>query len=128
VDPPIWRVYRAGVCGAWYTEAWQQRLNHNHGWVQADGAPSVIGSRTNQKPLPDAIYPQDNCAETAEAEMSPGPRRAHVCTSELDANSTKPTNHERCLIQRIPGYIRGRRFEAVMASPQYTTVHEMASL
>jgi hypothetical protein len=28
----------------------------------------------------------------------------------------------------IAGYIRARRFEAVMGSPKYATVHEMASL
>ena len=29
---------------------------------------------------------------------------------------------------KIPGYIRARRFEAVMGAPKYTTVHEMESL
>jgi hypothetical protein len=32
------------------------------------------------------------------------------------------------LCLRIPGYIRARRFEAVMGAPKYTTVHEMAAL
>ena len=32
------------------------------------------------------------------------------------------------LCRDIPGYIRARRFEAVMGEPRYLTVHEMASL
>ena len=31
------------------------------------------------------------------------------------------------LCSSIPGYIRGRRFEAVMGEPKYITVHEMQS-
>jgi len=49
--------------------------------------------------------------------------------AELEAKCNHAYNTERLpLCQRIPGYIRARRFEAVMGEPTYTTVHEMASL
>ena len=47
----------------------------------------------------------------------------------LEAKFNTAYDHERLpLCARIPGYIRARRFEAVMGAPKYTTVHEMASL
>jgi hypothetical protein len=47
----------------------------------------------------------------------------------LDATFNDAYNNERLpLCDRIPGYIRARRFEAVMGAPKYTTVHEMTSL
>ena len=76
------------------------------------------------------IYPQDLPAETAEADMSPVLLVGRMSVpAQLDAKFNDAYNHERLpLCQRIPGYIRARRFEAVMGSPKYTTVHEMASL
>jgi hypothetical protein len=49
--------------------------------------------------------------------------------ADLEATFNEAYNHERLpLCLSIPGYIRARRFEAVMGEPTYTTVHEMASL
>ena len=47
----------------------------------------------------------------------------------LDAKFNDAYNNERLpLCLDIPGYIRARRFEAVMGEPRYATVHEMESL
>ena len=47
----------------------------------------------------------------------------------FDAKFNEAYNNERLpLCSRIPGYIRARRFEAVMGTPKHTTVHEMTSL
>ena len=49
--------------------------------------------------------------------------------TELEGRFNDAYNHERLpLCLSIPGYIRARRFEAVMGSPKYMTVHEMESL
>ena len=48
---------------------------------------------------------------------------------ELDAKFNDAYNNERLpLCLSIPGYIRARRWEVVMGSPKYATVHEMESL
>ena len=66
------------------------------------------------------IYPQDVPAETAQAEMRPVLLVGRMSVpAELDAKFNDAYNNERLpLCQRIPGYIRARRFEAVMGEPQ----------
>ena len=49
--------------------------------------------------------------------------------SALESQFNRAYNTERLpLCSSIPGYIRGRRFEAVMGEPKYITVHEMQSI
>ncbi|GIT43102.1 MAG: hypothetical protein Ct9H300mP11_10380 [Chloroflexota bacterium] len=44
----------------------------------------------------------------------------------IDVKFNKAYNEERLPeAMKIPGYIRARRWEAVMGSPKYSTVHEM---
>jgi hypothetical protein len=47
---------------------------------------------------------------------------------ELEEQFNQAYDSERLpLCSKIPGYIRARRFEAVMGEPKYTTLHEMDS-
>ncbi len=48
---------------------------------------------------------------------------------ELEDQFNRAYNTERLpLCNSVPGYIRGRRFQAVMGDPKYLTVHEMQSV
>jgi hypothetical protein len=113
---------------AWYTEAWQRWLRNPTPWSQRM-SPSVIGTAYIRN-LYRRIYPQDLPAETAQAEMAPVLLVGRMSVpAALEAKFNDAYNNERLpLCQRIPGYIRARRFEAVMGEPKYITVHEMASL
>jgi hypothetical protein len=126
--PSYLACYELDSADAWHSEAWQQRLKHPTAWSQRM-SPSVIGTSYIRN-LYQRIYPQDLAAETAEAGMSPVLLIGRMSVpAHLDAKFNEAYNHERLpLCQRIPGYIRARRFEAVMGSPKYTTVHEMTAL
>lgn len=83
-------------------------------------APSVIGTAYIRN-LYRRIYPQDVPAETAPAERAPVLLVGRMSVpAELEATFNDAYNHERLpLCQRIPGYIRARRFEAVMGEPKF---------
>jgi hypothetical protein len=108
---------------AWYAEAWQRWLQNPTAWSKRM-SPSVIGT-TYIRNLYRRIYPQDVPAETAQAEMAPVLLVGRMSVpAELDEQFNDAYNNERLpLCQRIPGYIRARRFEAVMGAPKYTTVY-----
>jgi hypothetical protein len=126
--PTYLACYELESADAWYAEAWQQRLARPTPWSRRM-SPSVIGT-TYIRNLYRRIYPQDIPAETAEAEMSPVLLVGRMSVpAALEAAFNEAYNHERLpLCQGIPGYIRARRFEAVMGSPKYATIHEMVSL
>jgi hypothetical protein len=113
---------------AWYSEVWQQHLKHPTPWSE-HMAPNVIAT-VYIRNLYRRIYPQDAAVETAPAVMSPVLLVGRMSVpAELEAKFNEAYNHERLpMCERIPGYIRARRFEAVMGEPKYTTVHEMAAL
>ncbi len=113
---------------AWYAEAWQKWLKNPTPWSKRM-SPSVIGTSYIRN-LYRRIYPENLPTETAQAEMSPVLLVGRMSVpAELEATFNEAYNHERLpLCLSIPGYIRARRFEAVMGEPKYTTVHEMASL
>ena len=92
-------------------------------------SPSVVGT-TNIRNLYRRIYPAALPEETAQADMAPVMLVGRMSVPDaLDAKFNEAYNNERLpLCSRIPGYIRARRFAAVMGSPKYTTVHEMNSL
>ena len=75
------------------------------------------------------IYPRDVSAETAQAGMAPALLVGRMSVPPgLDADFNQAYNQERMPLYRsIPGYIRGRRFTALMGEPQYITVHECQS-
>jgi hypothetical protein len=112
----------------WNAEAWQQRLQQPTAWSKRM-APSVIGT-AYMRNLYRRIYPQELSDDIAQADMAAVllVGRMSVPTA-LETMFNEAYNHERLpLCQRIPGYIRARRFEAVMGAPKYSTVHEMTSL
>ena len=91
--------------------------------------PGVIGTEYIRN-LYRRVHPEDVPAETAEAGMSPVLLVGRMSVpDELEDKFNEAYNNERLpLCLSIPGYIRARRWEAVMGSPKYATVHEMESL
>jgi hypothetical protein len=126
--PQYLACYELASPDAWYADAWQTWLKNPTAWSKRM-SPSVIGTAYIRN-LYRRIHPQDVPVETAQADMSPVLLVGRMSVpAELDDTFNDAYNHERlpmCL--SIPGYIRARRFEAVMGSPRYTTVHEMESL
>ena len=126
--PKYLAVYELGSHEAWYSEDWQKWLKEPTEWSKRM-SPSVIGTEYIRN-LYRRVHPQDVPAETAEAGMSPVLLVGRMSVpDELDAKFNDAYNNERLpLCLSIPGYIRARRWEAVMGSPKYVTVHEMESL
>ena len=87
-------------------------------------SPSVIGTAYIRN-LYRRIYPQDIPTETAQVEMAPVLLVGRMSVpAALDKKFNDAYNNERLpLCRRIPGYIRARRFAAVMGEPRYITVH-----
>ena len=126
--PKYLACYELTAPEAWYSDAWQKWLNNPTEWSKRM-SPSVIGTAYIRN-LYRRIHPQDVPAETAQADMSPVILVGRMSVpAELEDQFNDAYNNERLpLCLSIPGYIRARRFEAVMGSPKYMTVHEMASL
>jgi hypothetical protein len=126
--PKYLACYELASPEAWYSEAWQQWLKNPTPWSRRM-SPSVIGT-VYIRNLYRRIYPATVPEETAQADMSPVLLVGRMSVPEaLDAKFNEAYNNERLpLCDRMPGYIRARRFEAVMGAPKYTTVHEMTSL
>lgn len=126
--PKYLACYELASPEAWYAEDWQKWLKTPTEWSQRM-SPSVIGTSYIRN-LYRRIYPQDISIEMAHAEMAPVILVGRMSVSpELEDRFNFAYNTERLpLCTRIPGYIRARRFETVMGSPKYTTVHEMESL
>ena len=113
---------------AWYSEPWQYWLNNPTEWSQRM-SPGVVGINYIRN-LYRLIYPDHVSEETAQAKMSPvllvGRMSIHP---QLEDQFNHSYNTERLpLCYDVPGYVRGRRFQAVMGEPKYLTVHEMESL
>jgi len=120
--------YELAEPGAWYSGAWQYWLNNPTEWSQRM-SPSVIGINYIRN-LYRLIYPSDVSEETAQSEMSPVLLVGRMSVpSDIEDQFNRAYNTERLpLCYDVPGYIRGRRFQAIMGEPRYTTVHEMQSL
>ena len=126
--PKYLACYELASSDAWYSDGWQKWLKNPTEWSKRM-SPSVIGT-TYIRNLYKRIYPQDLSAETAGAGMSPVLLIGRMSVpAEVDGRFNEAYDNERLpLCLSIPDYIRARRFEAVMGSPKYTTVHEMESL
>jgi len=111
----------------WSSPEWQKWLTDPTEWSRRM-SPSVVAT-TYIRNLYRLIYPQDVPAETAGAEMAPLILVGRMSVpEELDSQFNEAYNKERLpAAYSVPGYIRGRRFEATMGEPKYTTVHEMES-
>ena len=126
--PTYLACYELTSSDAWYAEDWQKWLKNPTAWSKRM-SPSVIAT-TYIRNLYRRIYPQNVPPETAQADMAPVLLVGRMSVPvELEAKFNDAYNNERLpLCRSIPGYIRARRFEAVMGEPKYMTVHEMAAL
>ena len=126
--PRYLAVYELATPEAWHSEEWQKWLREPTPWSRRM-SPGVIGTEYIRN-LYRRIHPQDVPPETAAAPMSPVLLIGRMSVpDELDAQFNDAYNHERLpLCLDIPGYLRARRWQAVMGSPRYATVHEMESL
>ena len=113
---------------AWYSEEWQKWLNEPTEWSR-HMSPSVIGTEYVRN-LYRRVHPAELSEDTGEAEMSPVILVGRMSVPDhLEDRWNEAYNNERLpLCLDIPGYIRARRFQAVMGEPKYATVHEMESL
>lgn len=126
--PEYLACYELASPDAWHAEAWQKWLQNPTPWSRRM-SPSVIGTAYIRN-LYQRVHPQDVPTETAQADMAPVLLVGRMSVpAELDKKFNDAYNNERLpLCRSIPGYIRARRFAAVMGEPKYLTVHEMASL
>ena len=126
--PKYLACYELTTPEAWHSEAWQKWLKNPTPWSRRM-SPSVIAT-TNIRNLYRRIYPAALPEEAAQADMAPVLLVGRMSVPDaLDAKFNEAYNNERLpLCSRISGYIRARRFAAVMGAPKYTTVHEMNSL
>ena len=120
--------YELESADTWHSDAWQKWLKEPTEWSKRM-SPSVIGTAYIRN-LYTRIYPDHLSEETAQADMAPVVLVGRMSVpEELDEKFNKAYNTERLPeALKIPGYIRARRFEAVMGAPKYTTVHEMESM
>ena len=110
---------------AWSTDSWQYHLINPTEWSKRM-SPSVVGE-TYIRNVYRLIYPDQVAEETAQSGMSPVLLVGRISVPPaLEAQFNHAYNTERLpMCSSIPGYIRARRFEAVMGDPKYITVHEM---
>jgi len=121
--PKYLACYELASPDAWHADAWQKWLRDPTAWSRRM-SPSVIATAYIRN-LYRRIYPPAVPAETAQAEMAPVLLVGRMSVpAALEAAFNDAYNNERLpLCRHIPGYIRARRFEAVMGEPKYTTVH-----
>ena len=92
-------------------------------------SPSVVATNYIRN-LYRMIYPSDVSSETALADMAPVLLVGRMSVPDaIEERFNHAYNTERLpLCSTIPGYIRARRWQAIMGAPKYCTVHEMESL
>lgn len=120
--------YELDAPEAWYSDAWQYWLDNPTDWSQRM-SPGVVGT-TYIRNLYRLIYPGEAAEETAQADMAPVLLVGRMSVPpDLEDRFNQAYNTERLPeCYSVPGYVRGRRFQAVMGEPKYTTIHEMESL
>ena len=126
--PKYLAVYELESYEAWHSEEWQKWLREPTEWSRRM-SPSVIGTEYVRN-LYRRVHPETLSEETAQAEMSPLLLVGRMGIPEhLEEAWNHAYNNERLpMALDIPGYIRARRFQAMMGEPKYCTVHEMESL
>ena len=112
---------------AYFSDAWQFRLNNPTEWTQRM-SPHPIGLNF-VRGVYRLIYPSDVPEETAGAGMAPALVVGRMSVPEaVEEQFNRAYNTERIpACHDVPGYIRGRRFEAVAGGPKYLTMHELES-
>ncbi len=113
---------------AWYSDEWQKWLREPTEWSRRM-SPSVIGTEYIRN-LYQRVHPAELSEDTAQAGMSPLILVGRMSIPDhLEERWNDAYNNERLpMALDVPGYIRARRFQAVMGEPKYATVHEMESL
>ena len=113
---------------AWHSDAWQYHLTNPTEWSKRM-SPGVVGE-VYVRNLYRLIYPDDVPEETAQADMAPVMLVGRMSVPPaLETEFNHAYNSERMpTCHAVPGYVRGRRFEAIMGEPKYITVHEMQSV
>ena len=126
--PKYLAVYELESYQAWRSEEWQKWLREPTEWSQRM-SPSVIGTEYIRN-LYRRVHPAELAEETAQAGMSPLLLVGRMSIPEhLEEAWNHAYNNERLpMALDIPGYIRARRFQAMMGEPKYCTVHEMESM
>ena len=127
-SPKYLACYELSKPEAWQSEAWQYWLTNPTEWSQRI-SPSVVGINYVRN-LYRLIYPEELTEQTADAGMAPVLLVGRMSIpASLEARFNELYNTTRLPgCYSIPGYIRGRRFQAIMGEPRYSTVHELASL
>ncbi len=122
--PKYLACYELEEAQAWYSDAWQQHLDRPTDWSKRM-SPGVVAT-TYIRNLYTLVYPGDVPEEVAQADMAPALLVGRMSVpQEIEAKFNRAYNEERLPLYRsIPGYIRGRRFAALLGEPRYTTVHE----
>ncbi len=125
--PKYLACYELSDPDAWYSDAWQYHLTNPTDWSKRM-SPGIVAT-VYIRNLYRLIHPADVPVETAQAEMSPVMLVGRMSVpAELESQFNDLYNYDRLPeTQEIPGYIRARRFEAVMGEPKFITVHEMGS-
>ena len=111
----------------YYSDIWQKHLNNPTDWTKRM-SPGVVGINYVRN-LYTLSFPQEVGDDVAQAGMAPALLVGRMAVPEdLEGRFNHVYNHERLPLYRsIPGYIRARRFAAVMGEPKYITVHECES-
>jgi hypothetical protein len=125
--PKYLACYELAEPETYHSDAWKYWHNNPTPWTQPM-SPAVIGINFIRN-VYRLIYPHDLSAETAQSDMAPVLLVGRMSVpGELEEQFNQAYDSERLpLCSKIPGYIRARRFEAVMGEPKYTTLHEMDS-
>jgi hypothetical protein len=113
---------------AWNSGVWVYARENPTEWSKRM-SPLVIGTEFILN-IYRLIYPEDVSPETERSGMAPVMVVGrHSVPGALEAEFNRVYDAERMpAAYDVPGYLRGRRFEAVVGEPKFTTVHELKSL
>ena len=118
---------------AWESDVWVHARENPTEWSKRM-SPLVIGTKfilcVYRLVYPDQVSPDPVSLEAEQSGMAPAlVVGRHAVPPQLDAEFNQVYNTERMpAAYDVPGYIRGRRFEAVVGEPRYTTIHELESV
>jgi hypothetical protein len=126
--PKYLACYELADPDAWNSGVWNHARENPTEWSKRM-SPLVIGVNfiLNVYKL---IYPDYVSPETEQSGMAPVMMIGrHSVPPDLETQFNQVYNTERLpAAYDVPGYIRGRRFQAEVGEPKYTTVHEMETL
>ena len=130
--PKYLACYELDSPGAWNSGVWVHARENPTEWSKRM-SPLVIGTEFILNiyrliyPLTD---PEEVSPETERSGMAPAlVVGRHSVPEALESEFNRVYDTERMpAAYDVPGYLRGRRFEAVVGEPKFTTIHELESL